>query len=117
MANYTIGQWLRGKVDMNLADSQIYAACVDFGITPATEYATCGERERDLCLANIYDVVALSSSVASAAYDSDGGWQHRDAVKNPTNRAWFSAEAERLRKKWNVETTTTSVRPTLKNLY
>lgn len=116
MATYTLGQWLKGKVDFNLTDSNIYSACVEFGITPDKAYSECTEREKDLSLANIYELVSVSSSVSSGEYDSDGGWQHRSSAKNVVNRGWFSAEAERLRKKWGVATTT-SGKVTIKDLY
>lgn len=78
---YTIGTWLKGKVDFNLTDSTLMACTVDHGITPTTPYVECTEREKDLALADVYIFLATSSQTSTGEYEADGGWQHRASAK------------------------------------
>lgn len=104
MAIRTLKDWLKAKVaDHDVSDLTLQAVLLDNGVDSDTLYASSTERQRDLCLADIYISLATSSTKSGSIYDSDGGWQKGRATKNVVDRGWFRAEAERLYAKWNSD--------------
>ena len=117
-ATYTIEEWLTGMVDYNTPESAIKAILFNNGVTAGTAVASVAERERDLCLADLYMWLAASSSATSGEYVSDGGWQHQKANKNVVDRAGLRARALDLYTKWDSEkAATVGNKITLKDLY
>ena len=63
--NMTMARWLRAKVDniIDLSDDFIFATLLSRGIDDdETLLADVTERQRDLCLADVYFNAAISSS-------------------------------------------------------
>lgn len=58
------------------------------------------EKQRDLCLADMYVYMSNSSTITSGEYESDGGWQHRNAAQNVYNRSELRRMAQDLYRKW-----------------
>ena len=87
MADYTIDQWLPGMVDYNVPDGTVMAILFNNGVASGAPVSEVGQRERDLCLADLYMWLASSSSSSTGEYVSDGGWQHQKAAKNVVDRA------------------------------
>lgn len=113
----TIEQYLQGKVDFNLSDDNIHSILFDRGVTEGADVSSISERQRELCLADLYMLLANSSVSSSGEYESDGGWQRSVSAKNVHNRNGLVALADRLYKKWGESTPSTSGKVTFKSLY
>jgi hypothetical protein len=119
MADYTIEQWLKGKVDFNIPESAIKAILFDNKITGGTPMCCTSERDRDLCLADLLMWLSSSSTITSGEVISDGGWQHQHSNKNVFDRAGLVAKAKALYQKWNSEKAdlASGVKITFKSIY
>lgn len=113
----TIEQYLQGKVDFNLTDANIQAILYDRGVAEGADMSTVTEMQKDLCLADLYMLLANSSVSSSGEYESDGGWQRQVSAKNVHNRTGLVALAKALYDKWKVATPETSGKITFKPLY
>ena len=117
-AIYTIEEWLTGMVDYNTPEATLKSILFNNGVAVGTAVADVAERDRDLCLADLYMWLAASSSATSGEYISDGGWQHQKSNKNVVDRAGLRSRALELYKKWDSEkAATVGNKITLKNLY
>lgn len=112
----TIEQYLSGKVDFNINENTISAILYDRNVAEGTAVNLVSEKQKDLCLADLYVFVANSSTSSSSEYESDGGWQRQKSAKNIHNRAGWLEMANALYAKWGVEPTSPSGL-VLKNLY
>lgn len=119
MAGYTIDQWLRGMVDYNLPDDTVRAVLFNNGVESGASASGVGQRERDLCLADLYMWLSSSSSSSTGEYVSDGGWQHQKAAKNVVDRAGLRRLAQGLYAKWGSDKAadTSSGGFTMRDLY
>lgn len=103
-SNMTMVRWLRAKVDniIDLSDDFIFATLLTRGITDdATLVTNTTEKQRDLCLADIYFGAAISSTKSGTQGESDGGWTHYIPNKNVVNRDALMDMARRLYEKWD----------------
>lgn len=73
----TIEQYLQGKVDFNLTDANIQAILYDRGVAEGANMSAVTEMQKDLCLADLYMLLANSSVSSSGEYESDGGGRGR----------------------------------------
>ncbi len=96
----TIEQYLRGKVDLSISEATIGGILFDRGVAEATSVTEVTERDRDLCLADLFMFVAGSSISLSGEYESDGGWQKSRSGKNVVDRAGLRLRAKALYDKW-----------------
>lgn len=103
MAILTIEMWLEGMVDYNVPDATLRAITYNNGVAPDTEMPRVSEKQKDLCLADLYMWLATSSSSSTGEYISDGGWQHTKAAKNVVDRGGLRAMALALYKKWGSD--------------
>ena len=102
--NMTVARWLRGKVDniIDLSDDFIYATMLGRGINDDEVLLNeVTERQRDLCLADIYFGAAVSSTKSGTQGESDGGWTHYQANKNVVNHDGLIRMAKALYDKWD----------------
>ncbi|MCQ2141687.1 MAG: hypothetical protein MJY83_05015 [Bacteroidales bacterium] len=114
----TIEQWLAGMVDFNLTESTVEAILLNNQVASGTLAIMVSERQRDLCLADLYMWLATSSSSKGGEYVSDGGWQHQKSAKNVVDRAGLRARAQMLYKKWDSEKAEEAmVSMVMRNLY
>lgn len=103
-SNMTMVRWLRAKVDniIDLSDDFIFSTLLHRGITDdATLYGNATEKQRDLCLADVYFGAAISSTKSGTQGESDGGWTHYISNKNVVNRDALMDMARRLYEKWD----------------
>lgn len=100
---YTVEMWLKGMVDLDVPESAIKAILFNNGVEVGAAVAQLGEREKDLCLADLYMWVSTSSSTSSGETITDNGWSTKKAIKNVTQRGGFRAMAKALYAKWNVD--------------
>jgi hypothetical protein len=115
---YTIEQWLSGMVDFNVPEATLSAILFNNSVAAGTAVSAATERQRDLCLADLYMWLAASSSSSSGEYISDGGWQHQKSNKNVVDRAGLRAAALRLYLKWDSDKADTARgNVTIKHLY
>lgn len=113
-----IEQYLKGKVDFNLALETIQAILFDRGIEEGSPLSIVTEKQKDLALADVYMFLATSSVSSSSSYESDGGWQKQTSSKNVTNRAALADLAKALYAKWGeAPAATTTGKVTMKPLY
>lgn len=118
MVTLTIERWLMGMVDFNVPDTTIESILFNNGVASGVPVAAVGEKERDLCLADLYMWLTTSSTATSGEYVSDGGWQHQKANKVVVDRAGLRTAALRLYQKWNSEKADTAKgNVTIKKLY
>ena len=119
MAAYTIETWLRGKVDFEVPEAAIMAILFDNSVADGTPMSDVAERERDLCLADLYMWLSSSSTASSGETISDGGWSHQKSNKQVADRAGLTKKAQELYKKWNSDKANTAIgaRITIKSIY
>lgn len=98
---YTIEQYLSGKVDFNISENTLNAIFADRGVTKGTPLSDVTEKQKDLCLADLYMYMATSSTSKTGEYESDGGWQRQRSAKNVVDRAGFREMARELYDKWD----------------
>ena len=119
-ANMTMVRWLHGRVDniIDLSDDFIYSVLIARGITDdETLISEVSERQRDLCLADVYYGAAISSVKTGTQGESDGGWTHYVAIKNVVNRAGLLDMAKRLYDKWDEPYSDPTPKIRMRNLY
>lgn len=97
----TIEQYLTGKVDFNVSEATLEAILYDRGVTRGTAITNVTEKQKDLCLADLYMYLAVSSTSKSGEYESDGGWQRQRSAKNVVDRAALREAARDLYDKWD----------------
>ena len=118
--NMTVARWLRARVEtiMDVSSDFIYAVMMGRGITD-DELTVCDitEKQRDLCLADMYYGAAISSVKSGTQGETDGGWTHYIAIKNATNRDGLLRLANDLYAKWGEPLVDTRSKVTLKALY
>lgn len=119
-SNMTITRWLRSKVEhiIDVSDDLLYSTMLHRGITDdATLLSQTDERQRDLCLADIYVAAAVSSVKSGTQGEADGGWSHYIAIKNVVSRDALMQMAKDLYDKWDEPFTDPLAKITLKDLY
>lgn len=97
----TIEQFLTGLVDFNFSEATLASVLYLRGVQVGTPLEDVSEKNRDLCLADLYVYVSNSSTASSGEYESDGGWQHQKSAKNVYDRAGLKRLAQELYKKWD----------------
>ena len=119
MTAYTIETWLRGMVDFEIPDATLMAIVFNNEVASGSPVASITERERDLCLADLYMWLSSSSTSSSGEYISDGGWSHQKSNKQVVDRAGLVRKAQELYAKWDSEKAKTAVgnRVTIKSIY
>ena len=118
--NMTFVRWLQTKSEpyMDLSDDFIYSTMVARGVNDdATLLSATTEKQRDLCLADIYFAAATSSVKTGTQGESDGGWTHYVAIKNTVNRNGLMALAKRLYDKWGEQFFDTTPKIRMQPLY
>ena len=71
MADFTIEQYLKGKVrNINIPDTTLLSICADAGVDPGTYFFEATERQRDLAMAWLY-VWLSGSPVQSGGYTEE----------------------------------------------
>ena len=116
----TFVRWLHTKAEpyMDLSDDFLYATMVARGVNnDATLLSATTERQRDLCLADIYFAAATSSVKTGTQGESDGGWTHYVAIKNSVNRQGLLDWAKALYDKWDEQFFDTTPKIRMRNLY
>lgn len=118
MDEYTISAWLKGMVaDFDVPDAAIKAILYNNGVDEETVMDDISEKQKDLSLADLYMLLATSSSKTGSIYDADGGWQRGRSTKNVVDRNWFRDAANRLYLKWAPEKVDQSGVFVLKGIY
>lgn len=103
---------------MDMSDDFIYATLLCRGVDDDS-YLVCevSEKQRDLCLADIYYNASISSVKTGTQGESDGGWTHYVAIKNSVNRAGLLDMAKALYDKWDEPYVDTKPKVRMKSLY
>lgn len=102
-SNFSLVRWLRAKAEpyADFSDDFLYATMVGRGITESeTMLSDASDKQRDLCLADIYYAIATSSVKTGTQGESDGGWTHYVAIKNTSNRPALLRMAKLLYDRW-----------------
>jgi hypothetical protein len=119
-SNLTFARWLTAKAEpyMDFSDDFLFSTMVARGISDdATLLSDTTEKQRDLCLADVYFAAATSSVKTGTQGESDGGWTHYVSIKNAINRAGLLDMAKTLYKKWDEPFLDPTNKITLKPLY
>lgn len=118
MDEYTLSEWLKGMVaDFDVPDASIKAILYNNGVDDNPFMSEVTEKAKDLSLADLYMLLATSSSKTGSIYDADGGWQRGRSTKNVVDRNWFRDAANRLYLKWAPEKVDPSGVFVLKGIY
>ena len=119
-SNLTFVRWLIAKAEpyMDFSDDFLYSTMVTRGITDdETLFSNTTEKQRDLCLADVYFAAATSSIKTGTQGESDGGWTHYVSIKNAVNRAGLMDMAKALYDKWDEPFLDPANKIHLKSLY
>lgn len=98
----TIEEYLRGFVALDIPDATLVSIFTKRGVAPQSDASDVEEKEKDLCLADLYIYLSTAPSVKNNTEDSDGGWKHTEGgyqIAVADKRA-FRAMARRLLLKW-----------------
>lgn len=118
--NLTFARWLTARTEtiIDFSDDFLYSILLGRGITDDDYlYRDVSEKQRDLCLADIYWAAAVSSVKTGTQGESDGGWTHYVAIKNVVDRNGLIALAKQLYAKWGETCFDPTKRITMKPLY
>lgn len=102
--NYTITDWLQGKVAITISDEAISSICFDRGIDTATLAADCDEKTKDLSLADLYMYCATLPTSTATIDDKNGNWEHKEGsvTMSAADKKQMRRMAYWLYKKWGV---------------
>lgn len=119
-SNMTFVRWLRARTELILdySDDFLYAIMGGRGIEDDSfMLVDASEKQKDLCLADIYYWAAISSVKMGTQGESDGGWTHYVAIKNVVNRDGLMKMAKKLYDKWDEAFIDARPKIQMKNLY
>ena len=119
-SNMTFVRWLRARTEpiLDYSDDFLYAIIAGRGVEDdSLMLMDVTEKQKDLCLADIYYGAAVSSVKTGTQGESDGGWTHYVAIKNAVNRNGLLGMAKALYDKWGEPFLDTRPKIKLKNLY
>lgn len=119
-SSMTFVNWLRVKAEpfVDFSDAFLYATMLSRGVTDdATMFNETTEKQRDLCLADIYFNAAVSSVKTGTQGEADGGWTHYVAIKNVVNRSGLLDMAKALYDKWDEDFLDPRTKIKLRDLY
>lgn len=100
---YTIEMWLKGMVDYPVPESAMMAILFNNNVEGDSYVEQVPEKQRELCLADLYLWLASSSTTSSAESVSDNGWSHHKAIRNVADRRGLRVKAKQLYAKWGSE--------------
>lgn len=76
---YMFSTWLSDRVNIRVPEGLIRSILVERDVDEKALYTEVEERVRDLCKADLYSCIALTSpNRAGAVSDEDNGWSHSD---------------------------------------
>lgn len=112
-----IEEYLRGLVSYDLPDNTLKSILFKRDVNPGEEVDNVSEKDRDLCLAEVYLWCATTPSAKNNTEDADGNWKHIEAgwTTSAFDKRQLRAMAKELFDKWG-ETATTIQKITLINL-
>ena len=119
-SNLSFMQWLTSKAEpyMDLSDDFLRAVLVARGVyDDETLLSATTEKQRDLCMADVYFAAATSSVKTGTQGEADGGWTHYVAIKNAVNRSGLLDMAKALYDKWGEQFFDTTPKIRMKPLY
>ncbi len=119
-SNMTFTQWLHAKLFniMDVSDDVLYATMLGRGIKDDEAlFSDTDEKQRDLCLADLYVAAAVSSVKSGTQGEADGGWTHYVAIKNVVSRDALMQMAKDLYAKWGEPFTDPTPKIRMKPLY
>lgn len=103
-----IEQWLTGMVDFDVPSAALQAILINNRVNSGECVLNLTEKEKDLCLADLYMWLSASSTATKGEYISDGGWQHQKSNKTVVDRRGLREQARRLYAKWGSEKAATA---------
>lgn len=100
--NYTITDWLQGKVAITISDETISSICFDRKVEPTALAANCDEKTRDLSLADLYMYCATLPTSTATIDDKNGNWEHKEGsvTMSAADKKQMRRLAYWLYKKW-----------------
>lgn len=116
----TLVGWLHAKLDtiIDVSDELILSTLLGRGINDdETLFRDATQKQRDLCLADLYFTAAISSVKSGTQGEADGGWTHYIAIKNVVSRDALKQMAQDLYAKWNEPFTDPTPKIRMRPLY
>ena len=76
---YKLADWLADRVNFPVSAGLVRSILAESDVAEDMAYADVNEQVRDLCKADMYSRIALTSpNRLGATSDSDNGWEHSD---------------------------------------
>lgn len=103
-STYTITEWLQGKTAITISDETIQSICFDRDISTSELMVNVGQKDKDLCLADLYMFCAGLPTSTATIDDKNGNWEHKEGsvTMSNTDRKALRLLARRLYRKWGV---------------
>lgn len=76
MAYLTIESYLRGKVGYEVPDNALLSILLDREVPIGSDVIDLAQRDKELCVADLYMWCASTPSVKNKVEDADGDWKH-----------------------------------------
>lgn len=106
MANeeYTLTDYLQGKVAQTISDETISSICFDLECEPDVLMSDVTERTKDLALAGLYMYCATLPTSTATIDDKNGVWEHKEgsSTMSATDKKQMRLMAARLYRKWGI---------------
>ena len=106
-----IEEYLRGFFAVDVSDTTMQSILMKRGVAPQSDYYDVEERDRDLCLADLYVFNSTLPLVKNNTEDSDGGWKHTEGgyQYSVTDRRTFRSMARALYAKWGEKSSVNNI--------
>lgn len=104
MEEYTLLSWLQGKVALTISEETVNSICFDREVSPDMPAADVMQKERDLCLADLYMWCATLPTTTATIDDKNGNWEHKEGsvTMSGADKKHYRKLAYWLYKKWGV---------------
>lgn len=89
---YTIEEYLRGLVAIDVPDNALKSLLTDADVEPGTALASLSLRQKELLKADLYVWCASSPQGSCSVEDINGVWKHREstaAISDSDRRNWL----------------------------
>ena len=103
----TIEEYLRGLVCYDIPDNTLSAILFKRNVIAGFDVGDLEERDRDLCLAEVYMWCATTPSAKNNTEDADGNWKHVEGgwQTSAYDERQMRAMAKELFDKWGENST------------
>lgn len=94
----TIEEYLKGKTGYSITDDAIRSILFDRNVSEDSDASSLSQREKDLCVADLFRWILLNPSISASVEDADGGWKHKEGSSqmSDSDKSFLRQEANRI---------------------